>query len=135
MRKLLPAVLSFAALAVAANVGFQLAGAIRQVGALRGVNAVSAVSAVDSTSPRAVPRTASVSAATAPAGAANGPPAPAAEPRAPDDEPHVPFDTEAALREAGDRDENVAELMNDPDLAVGSAVRDFLTDLVPAGSR
>jgi len=49
-------------------------------------------------------------------------------------EPYVRFDVEAAIREAGDRDPNVAELLNDPDPAVSGAVRDFITHLDPPGS-
>lgn len=130
MRKpILAVVLVFTALAGVANLGFRLAGAMRQVGSLAGANVGSAVSAADADGENAK----SVSVATPNASVAVEQSAPTTEPRAPASEPSPRFDTDAALREAGDRDANVTELLNDPDPAVGNAVRDFITSLAPPG--
>jgi hypothetical protein len=132
MRKpILAVVLVFTALVAVANIGLKLAGAMRQVGALAGANVGSAVSAVDPEGARA--KSVSVAPPAPSARAAVEQSAPATEPGAPASEQSPRFDTEAALREAGDRDANVAELLNDPDPAVGSAVRDFITSLAPPG--
>ncbi len=127
MRKpILAVVLGFTAFAAVTNIGFKLAGAIRQVTALAGANAGSAVRAADRQGSRAAARVESIPVA---------PPAQsvAVEQSAPP-EPYLRFDTEAALREAAYRDSNLAELLNDPDPAVGRAVQDFITSLAAPGS-
>jgi len=132
MRKpILAVVLVFTALAAVVNVGFRLAGAMRQVGALAGANVGSAVIAVDPEGANA--KSVSVAPPAPSASVAVEQSAPTTEPRAPASEPSPRFDADAALREAGDRDANVTELLNDPDPAVGSAVRDFITSLGPPG--
>ena len=110
----------------AAHVGFGLFGAIRQIDGLVGATAGTADSAFPSTveSP--------ASGIEAPA----VPPAAVRVPEAPSEvERDLRFDADAAAREAADRDSNVAELLNDPDPAVGSAVRDFITSLAAPGNR
>ena len=123
---MLVVVLALAAVAAVAIVGVSLVGAIRQIDALGVTTAGVTTSAIP-----AVVRAAEVESAHP------VPPAPSTGvPLDPDErerESQRPFDAEAAVREAGDRDSNVAELLNDPDPAVASAVRDFVTSLAPAG--
>ena len=135
MRKpTLAAVFVITALAVA-NIGFKLAGAMRQLGALADAKSGLPPSAVYPEEAGATPRAEYVSAASPePSGrVARERPAPATESPASASEPPVRFDTEAALREAGDRDPSVTDLLNDGDPAVGAAVRDFITSLAPTG--
>jgi len=136
MRKpILAVVLGFTAFAAVTNIGFKLAGAIRQVTALAGASAGSAVRAADRQGSRAAARVESAPVAPPAQSAAVPQSAPTTEPRTPEREPYLRFDTEAALREAADRDSNLALLLNDPDPAVGSAVQDFITSLAAPGSQ
>jgi hypothetical protein len=117
-------VVAIAALVVAVKLGFELTGALRQMHALADTAVVDAVPAVAPAPQRAAPREPRAT--------------PPAQRPAPDDEPSATlptFDADAAVREAGDRDSNIAELLNDPDPAVGSAVRDFITHLETPGNR
>ena len=134
-KPILAVVLVFTALAAVGNIGLKLTGAMRQVDALAGANAGPRVSAPDPERSHAAVRAESgpVAPPVQIAGAAVERLAPTAEPRAPESEQDLRFDTEAALREAGDRDPSVAELLNDPDPGVGSAVQDFITSLTPPG--
>ena len=125
-RPTLVVVLLFVAIAGAADVGFELIGAMRQIDGLVGATTGttdSAVPAAPGESVRLVPP-------------APGIEAPVVTPDvdALESEPYLRFDADAAVREAADRDSSVAEFFNDPDPAVGSAVRDFITSLAPPGS-
>ena len=114
------AVLMLAVVATVSDVGFNLVGALQQIEAL-----------VDGTG--GDPASAAVSFAPRP-----GVPAQhltqTTEPLVPEDEPRLEFDSDGALRAAGERDANIAELLNDPDPAIGNAVRDFVTQLDRPGS-
>jgi hypothetical protein len=121
--------LVFVALAVVASVGFRLLGAMRQIDALASTSAAGATTSAVSAAPRAEPVPAGVPGARVVVEST----APTAEPLVPESEPTLRFDAEAAVREAGDRDANVAELLDDPDPAVSGAVRDFITHLDPPG--
>jgi len=128
MRKSILAVtLAVTALAVVVNVGFKLAGALRQVGELAGANVGSVLGVSDPQGLNAVARVEVFSVAPPAPKAAGEQVVLATHPSAPESEPPLWFDTEAALREAGDHDPNVAELLSDPDPAVSSAVRAFIT--------
>ncbi len=136
-RPILVAVLVFAAVAALANLGFELVGAMRQIDTLAGASAGTANSAISAAlratqaaSAPLVSRAPSAETAVEPTAATRELPLPV-----PESEPHARFDAEAALREAGDRDPNVADLSNDPDPAVGSAVRDFITHLDSPGGQ
>lgn len=116
-------VLVAAALAAAVKVGVDLRAALGQVDALVGVVAVDASRAVEPVVTPAPPRRVA-------------PPSPAAVlDDAPAGEPAPRFDVEEAVRAAGDRDQNVAELLNDPDPAIGAAIRDLITQLEAPGGR
>jgi hypothetical protein len=117
--------LALVAFAVVANVGFRLVGALGQIDVLAGTDAGAAASSEGVAVPRP---TAPVAAARVVESTAT-----TADALVPESGPAPRFDTEAALRDAGDLDSNVAELLNDPDPAVGNAVRDFITSLVPPG--
>src|SRR5512143_2612734 len=99
-------VLVVAASAATAGVGYRLSGALRQVNALAG-GAARAVTATPAAPPLEVGSPPSL------------PPAPlAARPEPVDEEasarePVARFDADAAVREAADRDANVAELLGD----------------------
>jgi len=117
-----------------ANLGFKLFGALRQIDTLAGASAgiASSMPSEARHSTRVEPASSVLPAPSAAAAEQTAAtlPSPVSE-----GEPQVPFDTEAALREAGDRDPDVAEFLNDPDPAVGGAVRDFITSLAPPGGR
>jgi hypothetical protein len=48
--------------------------------------------------------------------------------------PGAGFDPEAAIRAAETQDPGLAELLSNPDPAVGAAIRDFVTSIEPPGS-
>jgi len=126
-------VLAVVVLAAMVSLGFRLAGALQQLDALAGGNArVAATSTPRASTP--MKRTAVVAPATSPGVVTEQATTPFELP----DQASVAyarFDTEAAVREAGERDANVAALLNDPDPAVGGAVRDFITQLdAPPGN-
>lgn len=134
-KPILIAVAALVVFAAMANVGYRLAGALRQVDALARTDAGGAAAGV----------LRATDAAPASAAATLVPNAEVLVERAtearkplepePEGEPYVPFDVDAALRAAGDHDPNVAELLDDPDPAVGDAVREFITHLDPPGGR
>jgi len=129
-KRIVVAVTALVALGVLANAGLMLVGARRQVDAFARAGAERAATGVA----RATSSAADSPAAPAPSPVTSvGRVAETREPLAADVD--VRFDPDAALREAGDRDPNVAELMNDADPAVGDAVRDFITHLdAPGGN-
>ena len=133
-RSTLAVALAITALAIG-NVGFRLAGALRQIGALAGARPASPVRAAY---PEAFGTTARaeyvpVASPESSGGVAMGRSAPATEPHTSASEPPSRFDTEAALLEIAERDPGLTELLNDADPAVGDAVRDFLRSLAEAG--
>lgn len=106
-------------IATAVDVGLRLAAAVHELGAIARVGT--------SGTSRATRLDAAVSVPSAEVLVEGNPETPGLP--TPDAEPYLRFDTEAAVREAGERDPNVAELLNDSDPEVGGALRDFMRTL------
>ena len=129
-RSLLIGAVTVIAFAAFANAGRALIGARKQIDAMGGAY----LSHRPVLSARALPE--------APAGGTRGA-APAesirvaqeeqagVEPAAP---PGSGFDPAAAIHAAADQDPGLAELLNNPDPAVGAAIRDFVTSVEPPGA-
>lgn len=131
-KPILIAAAALVAFAAMANVGYRLAGALRQVDALARTDAGGAAAGVlRATGVAPAPAATLVPSAEVLAER----PTETRKPLEAEGEPYVPFDVDAALHAAGDHDPNVAELLNDPDPAVGGAVREFITHLDPPGGR
>jgi len=125
-------VLLLAIVATVADVGFNLVGALRQVEALVVGNAAGAAGAAVPFAPRAEDATVAVPSQAAVLEADHR--AQETAPFEPEDEPQLEFESEEALRTAGERDASVAELVNDADPAISNALRDFVTHLDRPGS-
>jgi hypothetical protein len=123
-------VLVLSVVATVCDVGFNLVGALQQIEALVDGTAGDLASAAVSLAPRPEIRTGDAAAVTpVPRMAPADHPAQRTEPLVLEDEPRLEFDSHGALQAAGERDPSVAELLNDPDPAIGNAVRDFVTQL------
>jgi hypothetical protein len=136
MKKLLLVVgLIVAALAAAGNVGFKLADALRQVEAITSTKSVTRDGPpVEAARRMALPETAAVVVPTPPrAEPLHAGRRPVAEPPAlePAGLPGSDFNSETAIHAAAERDPAIAELLSDPDPAVGAAIRDFINNIEP----
>jgi hypothetical protein len=110
-----------------ATIGSRLSASLRQVHMLVRTAAVDAPGAAVPAPPAADEPARTVPPATSPL------PVVGDEPDA--REPAPRFDVEETVRDAAASDANVAELLNDPDPAIGAAVRDFVQSIEPPGGR
>jgi hypothetical protein len=123
-------VLVLAVVATVGDVGFNLVGALQQIEALADGTSGDLASAAVWFAPRPGMRARDAAVVTPPARMAPADHrAQRTEPLVLEDAARLEFDSDGALQAAGERDPNLAELLNDPDPAIGNAVRDFVTQL------